>query len=40
MLEILAFVYVVGIVGVGGTILALECLDDLMGWIERRRRPR
>ena len=40
MLEILAFVYVVGIVGVGGTILALECLDDLMGWIERRKRPR
>ena len=40
MLEILAFVYVVGIVGVGGTILALECLDDLMGWIERRRRAR
>ena len=40
MLEILAVVYVVGIVGVGGTILALECLDDLMGWIERRRRPR
>ena len=40
MLEILAFVYVVGIVGVGGTILALECLDDLMGWIEARRRAR
>ena len=40
MLELLAVVYVVGIVGVGGTILALECLDDLMGWIERRRRAR
>ena len=40
MLEILAFVYVVGIVGVGGTILALECLDDLMGLIEGRRRAR
>ena len=40
MLEILAVVYVVGIVGVGGTILALECLDDLMGWIERRKRAR
>jgi len=40
MLEILAVLYVVGIVGVGGTILALECLDDLMGWIERRKRAR
>ena len=40
MLEILAVVYVVGIIGVGGTILALECLDDLMGWIERRKRAR
>ena len=40
MLELMAVVYVVGIVGVGGTILALECLDDLMGWIERRRRAR
>ena len=40
MLELLAVVYVVGIVGVGGTILALECLDDLMGWIERRKRAR
>ena len=40
MLEILAVVYVVGIVGVGGTILALECLDDLLAWIERRKRPR
>ena len=40
MLELLAVVYVVGIVGVGGTILALECLDDLMGWIEGRRRAR
>ena len=39
-MELLAVVYVVGIVGVGGTILALECLDDLMGWIERRRRAR
>lgn len=40
MLEILAVLYVVGIIGVGGTILALECLDDLMGWIERRKRAR
>ena len=40
MLEILAIVYVVGIMGVGGTILALECLDDLLGWIVRRKRPR
>ena len=40
MLEILAIVDVVGIMGVGGTILALECLDDLLGWIERRKRPR
>ena len=40
MLEILAVVYVVGIVGVGGTMLALECLDDVLGWIERRKRPR
>ena len=40
MLELLAVVYVVGIVGVGGTILALECLDDLMGWIAGRRRAR
>ena len=40
MLEILAIVYVVGIMGVGGTILALECLDDLLGSIERRKRHR
>ena len=40
MREILAVVYVVGIIGVGGTILALECLDDVLGWIERRKRPR
>ena len=40
MIEILAILYVVGIVGVGGTILALECLEDLLGWIERRKRPR
>ena len=40
MLETLAVLYVVGIIGVGGTILALECLDDLMGWIERRKRAR
>ena len=40
MLEILAVVYVVGIVGVGGMMLALECLDDVLGWIERRKRPR
>jgi hypothetical protein len=40
MLELLAVVYVVGIVGAGGTILALECLDDLLGWIERRKRAR
>ena len=40
MLEILAVLYVVGFLGVGGTILALECLDDLMGWIERRKRAR
>ena len=40
MLEILAVGYVGGMVGVGGTILALECLDDLLGWIERRKRPR
>ena len=39
MLEILAVVYVVGIIGVGGMILALECLDDLLGWIERHKRP-
>ena len=40
MLELLAVLYVVGIVGIGGTILALECLEDLLGWIERRKRPR
>ena len=40
MIEILAVLYVVGIVGIGGTILALECLDDVLGWIERRKRPR
>ena len=40
MLELMAVVYVVGIIGVGGTILALECLDDLLGWIERRKRAR
>ena len=40
MLEILAVLYVVGIIGVGGTILALECLDDVLGWIERRKPPR
>ena len=40
MLELLAVLYVVGIVGVGGTILALECLNDLMGYIERRKRAR
>ena len=40
MLEILAIVYVVGIVGIGGAILALECLDDVLGWIERRKRAR
>ena len=40
MLELLAVLYVVGIVGVGGTILALECFDDVLGWIERRKRPR
>jgi len=40
MMEILAVLYVVGIVGVGGTILALECLNDVLGWIERRKRAR
>ena len=40
MLELMAVVYVVGIIGDGGTILALECLDDLMGGIERRKRAR
>ena len=40
MLELLAVLYVVGIVGVGGTILALECLDDVLGWIERRKHAR
>jgi len=40
MIEILAVLYVVGIVGIGGTILALECLDDVLGWIERRKRSR
>ena len=40
MIEILAILYVVGIVGVGGTILAVECLADVLGWIERRKRAR
>ena len=40
MLELLAVLYVVGIVGVGGTILALACLDDVLGWIERRKHAR
>ena len=40
MIEILAILYGGGIGGVGGTILALECLDDVLGWIERRKRAR